>query len=611
MSGSDIILTARGVEVACGEKLPRLDIVAYNGGLMSVPGWGALAIDLAGLDLAGQVRVLADHDATLDGILGHGKAEAQDGRLRVSGAISATTDTARRVVELARNGFEFQASVGVEPVEHGRVKPGEKVQVNNRTLSAPEGGFTLVRKGKLREVSIVSMGCDDRTAVAIAASKGANMNVDEEGIRAQERERLAKITALCDGDWGHDKDRVDALKARAIAGQIESDELSAKLLGIMRSARPAVGAIRTAITAPQPLAIEAALLMRLGHGTLAEKTLGERACDAGEQLGAAHLLDLCRACLEQDGMEVPRGRLELVKAALSTYSLPVALGNVANKLLLAAYEDSPATWRSFCAIRSVSDFKESTAIRPSFTGGLEPVAPGGELKHGSVGEHVTSFKIDTYGKLLSIDRRDIINDDLSLFEDTARAMGKAAMRKLADLVFTTLLGNAGGFFSTGNGNLIDGTDSALSLHSLSTAIQAMRTQRDAEGNDLDIVPVTLVVPPQLAEQAKSVLESEFIQRMAEQPTGNSLRRAVALEVEPRLSNAEKFGSAASERHWYLFAAPSAAPLVVAFLNGTQTPTVEYFGIEQTVDKLAVSWRVFHDFGTAFCDSRAAVRVVGE
>ena len=168
---ADIILTASGVEVACGEKLPRLDILAYCGGLMNVPGWGALAIDLAGLDLAGQVRVLADHDATLDGILGHGTAETRDGRLRVSGAISATTDTARRVVELARNGFEFQASVGVEPVEHGRVKPGEKVQVNNRTLSAPEGGFTLVRKGKLREVSIVSMGCDDRTAVAIAASK--------------------------------------------------------------------------------------------------------------------------------------------------------------------------------------------------------------------------------------------------------------------------------------------------------------------------------------------------------------------------------------------------------------------------------------------------------
>ncbi len=609
MPGNDIILMARGVEVACGEKLPRLDILAYNGGLMRVPGWGPLAIDLAGLDLAGQVRVLADHDSSIEGILGHGKAEARDGKLLVSGAISSTTEAARRVVELAKNGFEFQASVGVEPVEHAKVKAGEQVQVNNRTLSAPEGGFTLVRKGKLREVSIVSMGCDDRTAVAIAASKGGGMNIDEEKIRAEERERIASIEAYCSGDWGRDKERVEALRAKAIAGEMTMEELTPKLLAIVRAARPQVGC--TILRDPEPRAIEAALLMRLGHEELAEKTLGERACEYGRRLGAAHMLDFCRACLEEDGAEVPRGRMEMVKAAMSTYLLPTALGNVASKLLLSAYEESPATWRAFCAVRSTSDFKENTAIRPSFTGQLEPVAPGGELKHGSVGEHVSTFKCDTYGKLLSIDRRDLVNDDLSMFEDAARAMGKAAMRKVSDLVYETLLANAGGFFSTGNGNLIDGVSSALSLDSLSLAIQAMRTQRDEEGNDLDIVPVTLLVPPELAVQAKAVLESEFIQRAAEQPTGNSLRRAVALEVEPRLSNAAKFDGKASGKHWYLFAAPSAAPLVVAFLNGVQRPTVEYFGLEQTVDKLAVSWRVYLDFGAALCDPRAAVRSAGE
>jgi hypothetical protein len=98
MPSNDIILTARGVEVACGEKLPRLDILAYNGGLMRVPGWGTLAIDLAGLDLAGQVRVLADHDSSIDGILGHGHTEARDGRLYVTGAISSTTDAARLAI---------------------------------------------------------------------------------------------------------------------------------------------------------------------------------------------------------------------------------------------------------------------------------------------------------------------------------------------------------------------------------------------------------------------------------------------------------------------------------------------------------------------------------
>ncbi len=605
----DILLTVSGVELACGEKQPQVSIMAYSGAAMRVPGWGVIVLDLAGLDLAGRVPILCDHDASLDGILGQGAAEVKDGKLFVSGAILPASDKARRVVELARGGFLFEESVGVEPAEHVRIKAGERIEANNRTLTAPEGGFTLIRKGRLREVSVVSLGADNRTAVAIAAMKGTDMN--EEDIRAQERERLAKITALCDGDWGKDKDRVDALKARAISGEIEADELSSKLLSIMRSARPAVGVVRPVITAPQPHAIEAALLMRLGHAELAEKTLGERACDAGERLSGAHLLDLCKACLEEEGMAVPSGRLELVRVSMSTYSLPTALGNVANKVLLDAYNDSPATWRAFCAIRSIADFKENTAIRPSFTGGLEPVAPGGEIKHGSVTEHVTTFKIDTYGKLPSLDRRSVIDDDLSLFEDSARAMGKAAMRKLADLVYTTLLGNAGGFFSSGNGNLIDGTDSALSLHSLSEAIQAMRTQRDSEGNDLDILPSTLVVPPQLAEQAKSVLESEFIQRVAEMPTGNSLRRAVGLEVEPRPSNAGKFGSAASPGHWYLFAAPSAAPMVTAFLNGKQEPTVEYFGLDSQPDRLGVSWRVYFDFGAAFVDPRAAVRDVGE
>jgi len=143
------------------------------------------------------------------------------------------------------------------------------------------------------------------------------------------------------------------------------------------------------------------------------------------------------------------------------------------------------------------------------------------------------------------------------------------------------------------------------------AIALMRTQRDAEGNDLDLKPATLLVGPELEPTARALLESEFIQRPEDVPTGNSLRRAVNLEVEPRLNNATKYGTAAGARHWYLFAAPSHAPMVVAFLNGLQTPTVEFFGLEQTIERLAVTWRVYHDFGAALVDPRAAVRSKGE
>ena len=142
----------------------------------------------------------------------------------------------------------------------------------------------------------------------------------------------------------------------------------------------------------------------------------------------------------------------------------------------------------------------------------------------------------------------------------------------------------------------------------------MLTQRpphDAEGNDLDLRPTRLVVPPELQTVARAVLESEYIAAQTNLPTGNSLRNAVGLEVEPRLSNTKKYGTKASTKHWYLFAAPAASPIIVGFLNGQQTPTVEFFGLDQTVNKLAVSWRVYFDFGAALCDPRAAVRSKGE
>lgn len=621
----NLLLAAPEVAIeAGGRKAPKISIVAYTGGLMAVPGWGPVAIDLTGLDATGQVPLLADHNATVSGVVGHGEAHVQGDRLIVAGVMSGTSEAARHIVEMTAGGFAFQASVGVEPVEHERMKPGEKVRVNGRTLSSARG-FTLIKAGRLREVSITPLGADAGTSVAIAASRQGKeiavttgvQNIDEAAVRADERERISRIEATCAGPkdgWGPNQTRVDQLKAAALAGEISEQELSAQVLTILRESRPKIPivGVRPGFTVSHATAIEAALLARMGLTELGEKTLGPLAMEHGAQLKATHALDLCRAALVYEGHEVPRGREEMVKASLSTTSLPVALGNLANKVLLDAYNESPATWRSFCAVRSVSDFKKNTAIRPSFSTPLEPVAPGGELKHGTVGEWSAEYQVDTFGKMLSIDRRDLVNDDLSVFDETARTLGRSAMRKISDLVYEVLLANSGGFFSAGNGNLLDGADSALTFDGLAQAITAMMLQRDAEGNDLDLRPRTLLVPPQLQTAAKALLESEYLQQIAEKvPTGNSLRRAVSIEVEPRLSNDAKFGSKASEKHWYLFASPSAVPMVVAFLEGKQTPTVEYFGLDHQPNRLAVTWRVYHDFGTALVDPRAAVRSKGE
>ena len=93
----ELLLSAADVEIQATGKPPAVTIVAYTGGLMSVPGWGPVAIDLVGIDAsAEQVGILADHDSRLSGIVGHGKAVVANGKLLVQGTITPTTGAARR-----------------------------------------------------------------------------------------------------------------------------------------------------------------------------------------------------------------------------------------------------------------------------------------------------------------------------------------------------------------------------------------------------------------------------------------------------------------------------------------------------------------------------------
>jgi len=639
-----LILSGAGVELAAADgagKLPRIAIVAYNGGVMSVPGWGPIAIDLAALKINATTPILADHRTEVGSIIGHGAATTKGGKLLVDGVVSGTTETARQVVSMSAGGFQFQASVGVMPTAHRFVKPGEKVNVNGRVLSS-DRGFELVTAGQLKEVTVTPLGADDATSVAIAASlrKGSNMpedlntgaagaietTLDENAIRASERARIREIDAICAGlDLPlRLRNGLDDMRQMAINGQLSLEALREHALNAIRDSRVLanVNAIRR--DAPPGFEscgskgeiIQAALLCRMGMERLAEKSLGADVTQRASDLRSTHLLDLCRAALQADGKSVPHGREDMVRAAFSTVSLPTALGEVARKVLLDAYNDAPATWRGFAAVRSVSDFRDTKALRPSFGGTLDQVAPAGELKHTTLSEFTATFRADTFGKVLSIDRRDFINDDAGVFSEAARAFGAMATRSVNDLIYGVILANAGSFFHASNGNLIEGADSALGVESLSNAIKAMRTQRDAHGNDLDIVPAVLVVPPALETVAKEALESEFIQRTFEEmadakyPTGNAVRNAVKLLVEPRLSNTTKF-SAASAKHWYLFAGPLASPVIAAFLNGQQAPTVEFFGLSQEVNRLGMGWRVYMDYGATLGDPKAAVRSKGE
>src|SRR3990172_7952847 len=146
----------------------------------------------------------------------------------------------------------------------------------------------------------------------------------------------------------------------------------------------------------------------------------------------------------------------------STVDISGILSNTSNKFLLEGFFSVERTWRNICAVRNVSDFKTVTSYRLVGTDQYEPVAPGGELKHGNLGEESYTNKADTYGLLLSIDRRDIINDDLGAITTVPRKLGRGSGLKINDIFWTIFLNNAA-FFTAAAKNFLLGVDTGLGV----------------------------------------------------------------------------------------------------------------------------------------------------
>jgi hypothetical protein len=600
-------------------RLPRVEMQVYSGGPMTLRGWPyPVVIALDGLDYTtGNHPLLLDHNPA--DRVGHAtKIEITGGTLYVAGVVSCTTAAAKEVLADARNGFPWQASIGAQPKRVEFLAEGREAKINGRTVRGP---MHLVHRSVLGEVSFVPRGADHGSSARVAArdktegdpmskptdsTTGAEQTPDE--IRAAERERLAAIDAACRGFDGPD---VEAWRNEAIGGSLTLDALNARLLEKLKADRPrAPGVMGDHATPASTDVIAAAAVDLAGCGLLTETQFPQEVRNRADDLRARSFVDVCAAALRLEGRPVPRGTNELIRAAFSTYSLPTALGDAAGKVLLQAYQESPATWESFAFVGDAKNFREHQAIRPSWTGQVEQVGPGGELKHGSLDEAATAFSVDTFGKILGVTRQDIINDDLGFLNDTARAYGRMARRGVSDLVWSVILANGGGFFHAGHNNLLTGADTDLDAETLEAAVGMMRAQRDADGNDLDLQPKVLVVPPELEVTARRILSSMEVQASeAGEPTGNALKDIATLEVESRISNTDKFDQATATQ-WYLFGGPSDAAVIVAFLQGRRTPVVEFFGLDSDPDTLGVKWRCYHDYGCALADWRAAVRSDG-
>ncbi|MBI5725251.1 MAG: hypothetical protein HZA50_14930, partial [Planctomycetes bacterium] len=240
----------------------------------------------------------------------------------------------------------------------------------------------------------------------------------------------------------------------------------------------------------------------------------------------------------------------------------------------------------------------------------EAVAPGGEIKHGTLGNESYTNKADTYGLLLAVDRRDIINDDLGAITTVPRKLGRGSGLKINDVFWTIFMNNAA-FFATGNKNYLTGADTVLSIDGLTKAEQTFMDQVDSDGKPIGVMPTIMLVPTALSAigtQLYKSLEIRDTTGSTKYPVANPHVGKFRVEVSRYLANAKYVGN--SGKAWYLLSEPTDLPVIeVAFLNGNESPTIETANAD--FGTLGVQMRGYHDFGCALQDPRGGVKAKGE
>jgi len=524
---------------ADGRNQPRVSIMAYGGGMMHVAGFGPIAIDLAGADVGGNVPLLADHENKLDSIAGQGRAAIRGQQLFVDGILTEATEAGRKVIALAKSGITLQASVGYVPERREHIGPGQTVSINGRTLTAGNQGLTVVRSGKLREVSLLSVGADPNTQVRIAASGGAKTKGDPrmdenfdtlvDQVNAEMRAALPEnAPGLTDAErvlarWNREKwhnqegPRQHAEKAMisATAGRISYADFERVLLeskardaelALIRASRPQGPGIRSSSRdADGPNMLQAALLCHLGAEDVSARVFGDQATQGARDARMTSLVEILQAAFQVNGQEPPHNRRDLVKAAFSTASISNIVSGAQNKILLDQWARMPLTCLQLCKKVSASDFKEGKAVR--LVGRdtmLDQVGKAGEIKLGHLQDSAATYRIDTYARMYSITRQDVINDDLGALAELPRVIARGAGLKMESVFWALVLGNADDFFGEDNGNLLS---NGLDITGLGAAVAAMRALTDADGEPILVEPSMLVVPPTLEATANTLYAS--------------------------------------------------------------------------------------------------------
>jgi len=410
----------------------------------------------------------------------------------------------------------------------------------------------------------------------------------------QERKRTSEITALF---RDFDVEGAD----EAIVMGVSVDEARAMVMDQLRARNKGVSVTMGEAESDKfRAAAQDAVLMAAGIPVA-------DAAPGAQELRGHSMVELAREALQREGLKANFGdNMELARQAInSTSTFPAIMANLANKSVMVGFNEAETTYQIWAGKGSNRDFKEAARVALSEAGNLELVPEGGQFQQDFLGEASARTKVATYGKLFSLTRQAIINDDLGLFSKIATKYGSAAKRLVNKMVYAQLTGNVKmqdnvALFDSKHGN-VAATGEALSVKAIAKAITAMRRQKGITGDaTLNITPKYLVVPPELEMTAYQIVNSTAAVDGVNSGVVNPYKGRFVVVADAELTDPDA---------WYLVADASQHDTIeVTYLNGVETPRLE---TRQGFDVDGIEYKVAFDCGVSALDFRGVFKNAGK
>ena len=502
-------------------------------------------------------------------------------------------------------GADPNAAPRAADATHTRSPPehGTPCEFSTRSTSNPTKDTTMTEAElqAQRDAEAATQRAAQEAAVAAAAAAAA--------------QRAADITDLCT------RHNAPHLAAGLIRSDKTVEQAGLAVLEDMVARSNAGGGhlnVRTVTdeTQTRMAGIEEALLARVDPRA--------KLSDNGRQFRSMTLLELGREHLERSGINT-RGmdRLQLAtqmivfrsNGMMGTSDFASLLANVASKRLRNGYEENVPSYRMWARrAPNAPDFKSMSVVNLAGAPDLLQTNEHGEFKYGSMTDGKETYALTTFGRIVSLTRQAIVNDDLRGFDRLVGAFGNSAARLENRTVYGILttnanMGDGGALFNAtavttagGHANLTS-SGTAISVDSLGVGRANMRAKKGLQSEELNLAPRFLIVPATKEQLAYQYTSAQYVPATA--ATVNEFRAGGRTELTPIV---EAILDANSTTAWYLAADSGSIDTVeFCYLDGAEGPVIESeMGFE--VDGISFKCRL--DFAAKAIDWRGLYKNAG-